>query len=451
MAELSTSSINAQLRTIAVPAAIGFLFSTLFNVVDSFFAGQIGTDAIAGMTLAFPVFFLLLSLAAGMGNAVNALASIALGKNDKQRFGGVVIHGVVIALALGIIVPLIAPYLARGVFALQGAEEQAQQYALRYVRTVMIGFVFFMLNFTFNGALYAQGNSKPFRNFLIVASVVNIVLNPIFIYGVWIIPPLDTAGIALATVLVQMGGTVYLFFKLKNSPNVGWHFIKTLRVKVALVGELLRQGLPASMNNATIALGVFVINFYVQFYGGTDTLAAYGIATRIEQLALVPTIGLNVAVIAIVGRNFGAERMDNIYLTWKKAIKAGLMIMAGGLLVIVPFAPLLIGIFDSTPAVVSAGSRYLRIEALAFLSYVFLNVTVSLLQGVKKPSFALYIGMYRQILPLGLFYLLGTIAGLGIDGVWWGIVIINWSAVAISLLYASKILGRIGLQLESSG
>lgn len=451
MAELSTSSINAQLRTIAVPAAIGFLFSTLFNVVDSFFAGQIGTDAIAGMTLAFPVFFLLLSLAAGMGNAVNALASIALGKNDKQRFGGVVIHGVVIALALGIIVPLIAPYLARGVFALQGAEEQAQQYALRYVRTVMIGFVFFMLNFTFNGALYAQGNSKPFRNFLIVASVVNIVLNPIFIYGVWIIPPLDTAGIALATVLVQMGGTVYLFFKLKNSPNVGWHFIKTLRVKVALVGELLRQGLPASMNNATIALGVFVINFYVQFYGGTDTLAAYGIATRIEQLALVPTIGLNVAVIAIVGRNFGAGRMDNIYLTWKKAIKAGLMIMAGGLLVIVPFAPLLIGIFDSTPAVVSAGSRYLRIEALAFLSYVFLNVTVSLLQGVKKPSFALYIGMYRQILPLGLFYLLGTIAGLGIDGVWWGIVIINWSAVAISLLYASKILGRIGLQLESSG
>lgn len=451
MAELSTSSINAQLRTIAVPAAIGFLFSTLFNVVDSFFAGQIGTDAIAGMTLAFPVFFLLLSLAAGMGNAVNALASIALGKNDKQRFGGVVIHGVVIALALGIIVPLIAPYLARSVFALQGAEEQAQQYALRYVRTVMIGFVFFMLNFTFNGALYAQGNSKPFRNFLIVASVVNIVLNPIFIYGVWIIPPLDTAGIALATVLVQMGGTVYLFFKLKNSPNVGWHFIKTLRVKVALVGELLRQGLPASMNNATIALGVFVINFYVQFYGGTDTLAAYGIATRIEQLALVPTIGLNVAVIAIVGRNFGAGRMDNIYLTWKKAIKAGLMIMAGGLLVIVPFAPLLIGIFDSTPAVVSAGSRYLRIEALAFLSYVFLNVTVSLLQGVKKPSFALYIGMYRQILPLGLFYLLGTIAGLGIDGVWWGIVIINWSAVAIALLYASKILGRIGLQLESSG
>lgn len=432
---LSQGNLKKQMRILAVPAAFGFLFSTLFNVVDSFFAGQIGTNAIAGMALAFPIFFLLLSIASGIGNGVNALAAIALGEANKRDYHALFKNSIMITFMFGIIIPIIAPLLAELLFAAQGAEEEPLHYGMRYIRVVMIGYGFFMVNFAINGMLYAQGNSKPFRNFLLVATVVNIGLNPLLIFGFWIIPALDTAGIALATVLVQLGGTVYLMNHLRRSDAFQLkRFLKAL-LSMRVTKGIFAQGIPAALNNATIAIGVFIINFYVMFYGGTDTVAAYGIAIRIEQLALVPTIGLNVAVLSIVGQSYGAKKIERVYAVWRLGTVIGLIIMAIGVLIIVPFAPWLIAIFDRSDAVVEAGTTYLRIEAFAFLSYVFLNIGISVLQGVKKPMFAIWIGLFRQVVPLGLFYLLGTIFAMGILGVWWGIVIINWSAVVITLLY----------------
>lgn len=437
------TKLNKRIKQIALPAMIGFLFSTLFNVVDSFYAGQISTDAIAGMTLAFPVYILLISLANGVGSGLNALAAIAVGKNNQKEFLDLFKSALFIAIALGIIVPFLTPWLSSIIFNIQDADAIAITYGLRYIGTMMIGFVFFMINFTFNGILYAQGNSKPFRNFLMVATVVNIILNPILIHGFWIVPPLDTAGIGLATLLVQFGGSFYLLYKVLKSEWVSLEGFKKACINKISLLSLAHQSIPASLNIATIALGVFVINYFVQLYGGTSTLAAYGIAIRIEQLALVPTLGLNVAVITLVGQNFGASNFEGIYATWKRATIGGLIIMGVGLIIIVPFAPYLIGLFDSSPAVINAGTRYLRIEALAFLSYVFLNISISMLQGIKKPMFALWIGIYRQLLPIGLFYLLGTILSMGIDGVWWGIVLINWTAVMLTLSYATLTLKRV--------
>ncbi len=443
MTKLNENTLNKKVRTIAFPAMIGFLFSTLFNVVDNYFAGQIGTDAISGMTLAFPVFMLLLSLASGMGNGLNALAAIAIGENNRQKFHKLFKNSLLIALVFSVLVPFIAPSIARMIFHLQGASDEAIHFGLRYIATVMVGFVFFMVNFTLNGVLYAQGNTKPFRNFLIVASVLNVILNPLLIHGFLFVPGLDTMGIALATIIVQALGSVYLLRKVQRST---WgNFKEALNVKIdyQTIKALLYQGIPSSLNTATIALGIFVINYYVQLYGGNETLAGYGIAIRIEQLALVPTLGINVAVVTLVGQSFGAKKFDLIYKIWMRSTVFGLGIMGLGLIFIFPFAPFLIGFFDQNNEVIEAGSRYLRIEAIAFLSYVLLNISISMLQGIKKPVFALWIGLYRQLLPLGLFYLLGTILSMGIDGVWWGIVIINWTAVIITLFYSTVTLSKV--------
>jgi putative MATE family efflux protein len=439
---LAKGDIKKQLRKIAVPAALGFLFNTLFNVVDSFFAGRIGTDAIAGMTLSFPVFFLLIALASGMGNGINALSSIALGSKDKERYHSLFKNILYVTLVLGVTIPIVAPFFADLLFSLQGAKPDPGQYGLDYIRVVMIGYIFFMVNFAMNGMLYSQGDSKPFRNFLIVATIVNIGLNPLFINGFWIIPAMGTAGIGLATVLVQMGGSLYLAWHLYRSPNFEFKMFKKRPFNMNVVKDLFEQGMPSALNNATIALGIFVINYYVMKYGGTDTVAAYGVAVRIEQLALVPTIGLNVAVLSIVGQSYGAKKKDRIYDAWKWGTVVGLIIMAIGIVIIVPLAPYLISIFDDKEEVVSAGQQYLRIEAFAFLSYVFLNIGISVLQGIKKPMFAFWIGLYRQALPFGLFYLLGTILSMGILGVWWGIVIINWTAVIITLLYMFRTVNK---------
>lgn len=114
-----------------------------------------------------------------------------------------------------------------------------------------------------------------------------------------------------------------------------------------------------------------------------------------------------------------------------------------GTVIIVPLAPQLISIFNSNPEVIEAGKTYLRIEAIAFTTYIFLNISVSVLQGIKKLHYAIFIGFYRQVLPFGLFYLLGTVLNMGIYGVWWGIVIINWSAVIITLVYTNYQLNKV--------
>lgn len=447
--DLTKSSINTLIRKIAIPASIGFMFNTFFNVVDSIYAGQLGTDTLAGMAIAFPIFYLVISISSGFGNGATALSSIAIGENDKDDYHSLAYNALLVAIGIGILVPLLSPLFLAPLFSLTGATGNVLDVGLTYTYTIMLGTVFFVFNFILNGLLNAQGNTKPFRNYLIIGFFANLLLDPLFIKGWFGFPMMGVAGVALATVIVQVFGSVYLAYHLYKSDYFDFKLFKETRVSLSTIKALLKQGIPSSLNNATIALGVFIINYFVVLYGGSDTVAAYGVSMRIEQIALLPTIGLTVAVLTIVGQNYGAKNLDRIIEVGKKATIYGVAIMLLGTIIIVPLAPWLIGLFDSSPSVVESGTQYLRIEAFAFTTYIFLNVCVSILQGIKKPKFGFYIGIYRQIIPIAVFYLLGTTLGMGILGVWWGIVIINWSAVIISIIYTRKQLLYLQVDFDS--
>ena len=441
--DLTTGRLQDHIRVIAIPASVGFFFNTMFNVVDSYFAGQLGTAALAGLAISFPIFFLIIALSSGIGNGMSALSAIALGKKDVTRFHDLITNAVFLSVIVGIVFGLLAPFIVDGLFTLSGATGEAFDYGTSYTRTIFIGTVFFTLNFAFNGMLSSQGDTKPFRNYLILGFFLNIFLDPLFIFGWFGLPALGTAGVALATIIVQAIGSVYLGYKVVTSKTFSWDLIKQTRPSLKTTGDILRQGIPAALNSATIALGVFVINYFVVLYGGEATIAAYGVALRVEQLILLPTIGLNIAALSIVGQNFGAESFDRIVETRKLTQKYGIVIMAIGAAIVLLFAPSLISVFDSSPDVVQAGAEYLRIATLVFVAYIYLNIGVSVLQGIKKPNFAVYIGLFRQILPIALFYFLGTVLQMGIYGVWWGIVIINWLAVAITIWYTSNQLSKL--------
>ena len=316
--DLTEGRISSHFKSIAVPASIGFLFNTLFNVVDSIYAGRLGTDALAGMAISFPIFFLVISLSSGLGNASTALAAISIGKKDSKSFHQLLYNSIFIALIVGIIVPLLSPLYLKPMFALAGAEGDVLAIGLDYTRMIIYGTIFFVLNFVINGLLYAQGNTKPFRNYLIIGFFANLILDPLFIFGWFGLPNLGATGIALATVLVQMFGTIYLGYHLYKSSLFKKEELKTSSLSWETNKDILRQGIPSSLNNATIALGVFIINYFVVLYAGSDTVAAYGVSMRIEQLALIPTIGINVAVLTIVGQNFGAQKYERIRIKCSK-------------------------------------------------------------------------------------------------------------------------------------
>ncbi len=440
---LTQGSIKKALRQIAIPASIGFLFNTLFNVVDTYFAGQLSVAALAGLTISFPIFLITIALASGIGTGATALAAIAIGKKDQMQYHVIAKNALLLSLIVAGVLLLIAPFAIPWLLQVSGGTGDVFQAGLAYMNVVIIGAVFQILNFTFNGLLSAQGNTKPFRNFLVLGFFFNLFLDPLFIFGWFGLPQLGTAGVALATVLVQVFGTVYLgtaFFKSS-------YFMKTLFKKAKVSGQaikqLLKQGIPVSLNNATVSIGIFIIQYFIYQYGTYETIAGYGVAVRIEQIALLPTIGLNIATVALVGQNFGAAQWHRILIAIKKAVKYGVILLTIGLVIIYPLAPQLIAIFNQDPQVIQEGATYLRIEGLAIYTYSMIGIASSVMQAIKKPYYALIIGVLRQLTPILVFFVLGEVFALGTIGIWWGIVIVNYVATALAWYVVYRLLSQL--------
>ncbi|MGM0379618.1 MAG: MATE family efflux transporter, partial [Bacillota bacterium] len=426
--DLTKGKLLNHLKNIAIPASIGYLFNTLFNVIDTFWAGKLSTEALSGLTVSFPIFFIIIALSVGIGRGTTALMSIALGSKNKKEFNIYAYNAFGIAIITSIILILSSKFIVPILFDLTGSAGKAKDLGVMYTETIFFGAIFFSLNYIFNAILTAQGNTKPFRNFLIIGFFINLILDPILIFG-WIgIPKLGTVGIALATVIVQFIGTIYLYKKIIKSETFTLKYFEIDVFELKKMKELLEQSIPATLSMSTIALGVFVINYFVLSFAGDSTIAGYGVGVRVEQLVLLPVLGINVAVLSVVGQNYGGKKFSRIKEMSKLAKKMSAFLMVIGGFIIYPLAEILVKLFNSNPAVIEAGSTYLRIEILTLPAYALINNVISSMQGIKKPNIAVYIGFYRQILmPLIVFNLLGNVLGLEVLGVWWGIVIINWS------------------------
>ncbi len=440
---LTSDPIPRLVRELAVPASVGFFFNTMFNVVDTWWAGHISTQAQAALSLSFPVFFILIAMGSGLAQGATALIANALGAGapDKAR------HYAVQALLLGVLVGGFMTVLGRVcapvLFRLLRASDAYLSMCLGYMNTILAGAVFFLLQSILNGGLQAQGDTRTFRNVLIVGCLLNVGLDPWFLFGGLGIPSLGIAGIALSTVIVMGGGAAYIGHRLRQTPLAQGLHPGDFRPSGRAFRDILRQGLPASLNMMTVALGIFVITWFVSSFS-PKAVAAYGIATRIEQILLLPTIGLNIATLTLCGQNYGAGRLDRVRETWRISVRYGLLIMlAGGAVLWFAGGPLM-GLFTRDRAVIVTGHSYLRVAAVTLGSYVILYQTVFMLQGLKRPMFGLWVGLYRQVVaPATVFPLLAFVAGLGLHGIWWGISLSNWTAAVFSWVYGNSVLTRL--------
>jgi putative MATE family efflux protein len=294
----------------------------------------------------------------------------------------------------------------------------------------------------FNAVLNAQGETKPFRNILIVAFFLNIGLDPWFIYGGLGVPAMGVVGIALATLAAEAVGCVYLGYKVLQTGLVSRGDLANALPKFGPFREIARQGLPASVNLLTVGMGIFVITYFVSLFG-KEAVAAYGSAMRVEQIVLVPSIGLNVSTLTLVAQNNGARLFDRINQTLRISLSYGAVLMGIGTVLVLVGANYLMTFFTDDPSVIRIGATYLRIDALVFYAYVVLFVHVAALQGMKRPLYALWIGLYRQIVaPAILFWSLIHVFETGLTGIWWGIFAVTWSAALFTLFYARRLIGR---------
>lgn len=434
--DLTAAPIPRLIRQISLPVMVGFFFNTMFNVVDTYFGGKISTDALAAMSFSFPVFFLIIIFDAGTSTGITAIIANILGSKKAEVVHKYAAQSVSFALMVALVLTIMGLSLAPFLFRVLGAGGTALALALQYINILLLGSVFFMIVSVMNALLQAAGDTRTYRNFLIVGFLLNVVLDPWFLYGGFGMPAFGFRGVALSTVLIEFCGALYLSRRVIRTDFIAHAVIRDFRPSLRIFREIAQQSVPASLNMATIGVGIFIITSFIGRFG-ENAVAAYGIATRVEQIVLLPTIGLTIACLAIVGQNNGAGKPDRIRETYRLCLRFGIVVMAVGGALIFVFARTLMGFFTSDTNVLGIGSHYLRIAAFISIAYPILFVTISFLQGMKRPLYALFIGAYRQIFaPLIVFPFLIPVFGTSIDGVWWGIFGITWSAAIITLGYA---------------
>lgn len=447
--ELTTEPIPKLIRQMTIPASFGLFFNTMYNVVDTYFAGLISTQALAAMSLSLPVFFIIISMGNGISTGATALIGTALGAENRSEAKLFAIQGITFSIFMSVGLTILGISISPFLFTLLGASGEYMDICLTYMDILFVGTLFFMMIYMFNAILKALGDTRSYRNFLIIGFVLNVIMDPWFIYGGLGVPPLGIAGVALATVLIHVIGTVYFWIKAYRTGLISAERMSDFFPKLTPFREIARQGLPASLNIMTIALGVFVITFFISKFGKA-AVAAYGVGMRVEQIVLLPTIALNITALTLVAQNNGAKRFDRITETLNVSLKYGAILMTTGSILVIIFARHLMGLFSDDEAVIRIGTTYLRIDALVLYAYVMLFIYVAALQGIKKPMFAVYIGIYRQIVaPIAVFWLFTQVFDFGLLGIWWGIFLVTWSAAVITFFYSRRILGKEWEALEA--
>lgn len=442
---LTRDPLPGLVRAIAVPAGTGLLFQTLFNIVDSFWAGFISTAALTALGASFPVFFLVVVLAVGIGSAATALVANCLGSGDGAMARRLLGQAALLSLAGGLIAALYGLFASEPLLRFLGTQGESLAAGTDYLQPILLFAIFVLLNHLMNAWLSAQGDSRSFRNALALGCLLNVVLDPLFMFGVPAlgIGGMGVGGIAIATVLIQGLMLVYLVHRARRSPVRLELRPPDLRPDPTVLRDFLRQAVPVTVSIGATGFGLFCITWFMGRHG-EPAIAAYGIGLRIEQLAMLPMIGLNTAALTLVGQNHGALLHARIRETARLCLLYGLAVMTLGAILVWPLREPLVRIFSDDPLVVRLGGAYLAVAVLNFNAYAILIIGGGVLQGLKRPLVTMAVALFRHIFgPLVVLALLDPVLGLGLPGIYWGIVGVAWIGAAVTLVLLKSTLREL--------
>lgn len=414
----------------------------MYNVVDSFYAGQISTTALAALGLSFPVFLLIIASSSGTSRGTSALVANAIGSDDEEKQQQYIAQSLSLGLILSVLMSVLGLLLAGPLFQIMGADGDYLETSLSYIRPIFMGAGFLIMSSLCNGILVAHGDSKTYSRVLIVGFFLNLMFDPWFVYGGWGLPAMGITGIALATVLIQGCGCLYMFsivFGRGLVSIVNWrHFIPDLRI----FAEIGQQALPASFNIMSVALGFFVTTYFLKTFG-ESTVAAYAVTTRIEQIVLLPSFGLYAAIMALVGQNNGAGKIDRINETMRVCNRFGLIMTLSSSLVMFLTAGYLMRVFSDDPEVIGIGVTCLRIFAFVQWSYVMTSTHIAMLQAIKRPMYGFFESITRKIiLPMPLLWLFIAQWDKSVLWIWYTSASTTVLMTVITVCYARRVMKK---------
>jgi putative MATE family efflux protein len=414
------------LRKVTIPASVGSLFQTFYNLVDTWFAGRISAEAIGAIAKSFPIYFVIIAVGVGIGAATNASIGNLLGAKKTNQASLLVAQSIIFAIIISIIVTLFGLNASNFLLSVMGSDAQNIILTREYLDIIFYGTFIVMIQISLNGTLNAQGDTKSYRNVLIFSFFLNIFLNPLFIWGYGFVPAFGISGLAIATVISQLIGTIYLAYKVNSCKLRKYLNIQCFIPKLNLLKDLFSQAVPIMFSMLFIGVGIFNILYFIGQFGELAT-AGYGAALRIEQVFLLPVIGLNTAVLSIGGQNFGAKEYYRIKELYSKALLFGSSFMAVAGVILFFGAEFFVSQFTNDAEAIYHGAIYLKIAALIGPVYPVFFITTAVFQALKKPIFSLYLSILRlTAFPfLSLWYVI-NIKGGEYSDIFYTIMATNW-------------------------
>ena len=402
---LLKDEVSLLVRKLAVPASVGTLFQTLYTIVDTFYAGKISPEALSALSKSFPIYFLIIATSIGVTVAGTSLIGSSIGeKNEKNvlsYFGNVIIYSIIIS----VVVSILGFAFGEKIFLLMNSSQEVTILGLEYINVIFLGTILFILVVALNSFLHAEGDTKTYRNILIFSFFLNIILNPIFIFGFLFIPPLGITGIGIATLIAQFVSLLVILIKILNNQRIKQITLDHFKAKFFFLKNIFFQSMPITIAILGYSIAATVVFTYVGLFG-EYAVAGYGSATRIEQVVLLPILGINTAIISIIAQNIGAKYYDRVEQSYFTSIKYGLFIMLIAGVVIFISADIVPKFFSSNPDVIMHGSMYLKISAFILPAYPIFFLSNGFFMALKKSEKAMVNNIARNVIvPVLSFYI----------------------------------------------
>jgi putative MATE family efflux protein len=426
--------------TLSVPVLLGMFFEYFYNLTDTFFVSRIGDDAIAAMQFNHPFVFFAISICFGLGIGVTSLISRALGAKDQKRANNAAEHAVILAVIIGVIISAGSIIFRYPIFRLLGAPDNIIGLSVRYFEVIIFGFVFNILNVFFRSILSGEGDVKTPVRFMIIGTLINIVLDPFYIF----VLNLGIAGAAWATITAQMIVTLlYLIFFFHRKASLVQFAFKDFSFSWEIIGTTFRIGVPASLAFVVMSLGQMLFNRIVVVFG-SDAIAGVGIGMRMDQLFFMPILACAATMVTIIGMLYGAKRIDLMRATYLYVIRSCQIIAIILGLLFYFISPYFMKIFTANPLVIDIGTTYLRYNVFAYPFIVVGMISGRVFQGFGKGVPGLLITTIRIaviIVPLALVFT--RVLGWGIQGVFIAQIISSFTAAVIAYLWLSASMKKL--------
>lgn len=421
---------------LAVPIILANILQTAYQLIDTFWLGRLGADAVAAVSLSFPVLFLVLSLGSGLTLAGTVLVSQYKGANDQRMVDFNSSQTMSLIFFISIILSAVSYFSAEPLMKLIGAGPEILASSVSYFKVSSLGFVFLFMFFSFQSLMRGIGNVMLPVYVVLFTVFLNLVLDPLFIFGYGIIPGYGVAGAAIASIITQALSAIIGFWILTRGQSGIKVQTRDMFPHLSTIKKIVNLGIPSSLEQSTRALGMTMMVILVTGFG-SEVVAAYGIGARILSFIVIPALGLAIATTSLVGQNVGAIKIKRAEKVANLSSQIAFFGLTGmGLLMFFFAEPITAFFIPNDPEVIKDASLFIKIMSPSFGLLGVQQVLNGVFNGAGFTKASMLISILNLwIIRFPLAYILSHKTEIGYEGIWWAFPLSNAVAAIVAFIY----------------